>query len=73
LTSNLSWDGGQWHAALLKEKTAKRFALTVCDETRYKNEGVTYRACSRVFRLMIQTDCQTFPSFTVHVNTLPQI
>jgi hypothetical protein len=57
---------------LLKEKTAKRIALTVYDETGCKaickTAGVVYQACSEMFRLMSQTDYETFPSFTVHVD-----
>jgi hypothetical protein len=64
--------GGNGMQTLLKEKTAKRIALTVHDETGFKTvdktAGVVYQACCEVFRLMSQTDCQTFPSFTVHMN-----
>jgi hypothetical protein len=46
---------------LLKEKTVKRIALTVYNETGCKTicktAGVVYRACYEVFRLMSQTDC----------------
>jgi len=41
---------------LLKEKTAKRIALTVCNETGCKaickTAGVVYQACSEIFKLM---------------------
>jgi hypothetical protein len=59
---------------LLKEKTAKQYALTVYYETIYnevqKMAGVTLQTCSEIFRLLVQTDCQTFPSLTVHMDLL---
>jgi hypothetical protein len=59
---------------LLKEKTAKRYALTVyyetiCNEVQ-KMAGVALQTCSEIFRLLVQTDCQTFPSLTVHMDLL---
>ncbi|OWS70785.1 hypothetical protein CBI31_00620 [Polynucleobacter campilacus] len=66
--------GGSGMQTLLKEKTAKRFAVAACYETDYsevkKTEGVALRTCSGIFRLLIQTDCQAFPSFAVHMTLL---
>jgi len=46
---------------LLKEKTVRQTALTVCDETGFqavvgKTKGVARRACC-ISRLLNQTDC----------------
>jgi hypothetical protein len=64
--------GGNGMQTLLKEKTAKRIALTVYCETVCKDfkktEGVIPRTCSEMLRFLIQTDCQTFPSFAVHMT-----
>ena len=66
--------GGNGMQALLKEKTAKRSALTVYYETSCKDfkktEGVAPRTWLQMLRFLIQTDCQTFPSFTVHMTLL---
>ena len=66
--------GGNGMQTLLKEKTAKRFAIAACDETHCseikKTEGVDPRTCFEIFRLLIQTDCQTSPLFAVHMTLL---
>jgi hypothetical protein len=66
--------GGSGMQTLLKEKTAMRFAIAACYETDCnevkKTEGVAPRTCSEILRLLIQTDCQTFPSFAVHITSL---
>jgi hypothetical protein len=66
--------GGSGMQTLLKEKTAKRIALTVYYETGCssikKMAGGSLQTCSEIFRFLIQTDCQTFPSLTVHMDLL---
>jgi hypothetical protein len=66
--------GGNGMQTLLKEKTAKRSAMAVyyetnCSEVK-KMAGVALHTCYEIFRLLIQTDCQTFPSLTVHIDLL---
>jgi hypothetical protein len=66
--------GGNGMQTLLKEKTARRGALAVyyemnCSDVK-KMEGVALHTCSEILRLLIQTDCQTFPSLTVHMDLL---